>query len=707
MSLVDTVPIDYKEECDKETKSTVDWSSENYSDEKSSYSQASIKSKTTGNEESTHDGNHDISSQCFAMDSHHSNLLQVSCDEKSSHSQASNKSKTTNKESTHDENHEISSQFSAIDSHCSNLLQVPCIINENEDYDDEILSMNSEIEEKLTKEMELRRLEQQLIWKEEEMQRREEKNRWKEESIEQWTSELAHREKELDRRDEKLTSREMDIDEQESNLSLIREELNLGEMDLREYLKKQESIAARRDVLKSRSDSMKEKNHEAMERLMKIARSDRSVTNIEELFKYFDLPVNLNERLSENVYLELFKSFFRELKLSESMSTMNMSSSSLDSNTSSQINRRSLLRKYKLFEAKMFFLLTERDVVILNLKRKLVEKDQDTLAKEYAIRHKDVTDDDINACKEAVAAVQNTTEDGAKTITHHRGSIASVSVMSEISKNDDLASSSSSLVKVNGYIKSRQSLERRRVELLQNMSMIQKKNEDDLVKRVEYLKEKESNMLNKDEHLTAKETELRGKEEELKNKRELLSSLDSTISRRNSISSIDFTVDRTKPLQMENLNKSIQISMRKDEEAVEALKSEQLTTECAAQELRTEAKKKDDEILKIRLSLMKKKVFAAFLSKQTEPSTGDPEPTAEERKEKRAYMKKLEEESAHMKNIILGLDASSRALKLDIKKREDLMRKKKKLGKSWTKVAAKSQEPNHDLTDSFLHMTNA
>merc|ERR1712183_1214602 len=122
---------------------------------------------------------------------------------------------------------------------------------------------------------------------------------------------------------------------------------------------------------------------------------------------------------------------------------------------------------------------------------------------------------------------------------------------------------------------------------------------DDLVKRVEFLKEKESNMLNKDEHLTAKERELRIKEDELKSKRDLLSSMKS--SHRNSFCSIDFAEERTKPLQMENLDKSIQISMRKDEDAVEALKSEQLATECAAQELRTEAKKKDDEILAIKL----------------------------------------------------------------------------------------------------------
>merc|ERR1712151_531991 len=203
----------------------------------------------------------------------------------------------------------------------------------------------------------------------------------------------------------------------------------------------------------------------------------------------------------------------------------------------------------------------------------------------------------------------------------------------------------------------------------------------------------------------AKERELREKEDELKSKRDLLSSMKSPISHRNSFCSIDFAEDRTKPLQMENLDKSIQISMRKDEDAVEALKSEQLATECAAQELRTEVKKKDDEILAIKLSLVKKRVIGAFLSKQAEPDA-QPEPTAEEKKEKRAHMKKLEEESAHMKNIIKGLDASSRALKLDVKKREELIRKKKKLGKTWTKVDARSREPNHDLTDSFSFMTN-
>lgn len=84
-------------------------------------------------------------------------------------------------------------------------------------------------------------------------------------------------------------------------------------------------------------------------------------------------------------------------------------------------------------------------------------------------------------------------------------------------------------------------------------------------------------------------------------------------------------------------------------------------------ELRSEVKKKDDEILQLRLSLMKKKVIGAFLSK---PNLDGIEPTAEEKRAKRENMKTLQEESAHMKNIIQGLDSSARTLKLDIKKRE-------------------------------------
>ena len=95
-------------------------------------------------------------------------------------------------------------------------------------------------------------------------------------------------------------------------------------------------------------------------------------------------------------------------------------------------------------------------------------------------------------------------------------------------------------------------------------------------------------------------------------------------------------------------------------------------------ELRAEVKKKDEEILRIRLSLVKKKVIGAFLSK---PNLDQVEPTAEEKKEKREHMKTLQEESAHMKNIIQGLDSSTKTLRLHIKKREELMRKKKEIGK--------------------------
>ena len=528
MSLVDTVPIDFKQESDKETKtkSTID-STEHNSDEKSNYSveAISVNSKPTPN---------------LSQESSNGEKLERS---------------PSSLSSLKDPN-----------DHESNILyDIPNIIDENDDDD---LSMNSHLEDKISKSMEIMRLEQQLEWKEDEMKRREEKNKWKEDSIDQWTAELAHREKEMNKREQILISREMHVEEMEQNLSLIKEELNLDEMDIREYLNKQESIQQRRDDLKARSDSMKKKNHEAMEKLMKIA--DRSVNNIQDLFKYFDLPTNLNERLSEPVYLNLFRSFFHELKQSESNQSTLSSSSSVESDSiaSNQMNRRSLLTKYKTFEAKMFFLLTERDVVILNLKRKLVEKDQDTLAKEYAIRHKDVTNDDHSAFEEIVATEQK-----------RRGSLASLGAISEASGNNE--SRSLSIVKVNGYIKSKQSLERRRVELLHSMTSIQQRNEEDLVKRVEYLKKKETNIMTLDESLNLKEMELRQKEEDLKNKRNSLITID--MSQKSLVSLDSQKPDRTKPLQMENLDKTIQISMRKDEEAVEALKSELVATESAVE----------------------------------------------------------------------------------------------------------------------------
>lgn len=212
------------------------------------------------------------------------------------------------------------------------------------------------------------------------------------------------------------------------------------------------------------------------------------------------------------------------------------------------------------------------------------------------------------------------------------------------------------------FMKSKIEVDKKREAIFDRLGTLQKTKENELIMRIERLKEKENDVALNKIYIESNDSE----------------SIPNIVSNEKSNSgSLDLNTCQTSKMDEDETesefdNYGLLLSLEKDQEELERMKSEMFTLQDNLRQRRLEKKRKEEQIVHIKLLIMKKKLKSSVLKKNGFSLT-----------DKQAKLNQLNEDVKHMKPMINHLEQALKQSKLNYKKKEGLFNKKKKVSKAW------------------------